>query len=186
MLVEGGEQEGEQEGELEAAGPVEPGRSRANGIPWPIVSGALALLLVSFIAIVLAVALIPWTGNDDPEGAVNSFLAAFGENRKADMVEMYDPEDLADYSEMFGISVDEVKSTMAQSDSMEGTTITFEDLTYSAVVEEGAMVEVTSGTATITGADGETTTEDMAGAQFELVKRDGQWYLKMPTSSGQY
>lgn len=169
--------------EIGAAAP-EPGRPRASGIPWSLVSGALALLLASAVTIVLAATLLPWGESDGPGSTVSAFLAALGEDRMADLVEMYDPLELEEYGEMLGKSADEVKADMAQGGGMGGTTITFEGLAYSVAVEEGAQVEVTSGTATISGADGGTMTEDMAGARFELVKRDGVWYLRMPAPPG--
>ena len=165
--------------------PKKPSHSWALNTPWAIVSGALALLLVSTIAIVLAVALIPWEGNDKPEETVNQYFQAFEENRQADVYDMYDPADLEELAAMYGMSLEDFKNYLKEdSSASQAESVAFEDLAYSVTTEEGATVQITAGTAVVTDAEGQTSSEDVSGMEIELVKKDGKWYLKMPSQSG--
>jgi hypothetical protein len=114
-----------------------------------------------------------------PEGTVKAMISAM-ESRDVDAIYgLLDPDSLDQITSF--MSEDDLKSTLKDS-LLQYDSIKFSNVEMSTANsgDSNATVTITGGSVSITQ-DGETTTEDVTASAepvtFDLVKRDGSWYL---------
>lgn len=148
-----------------------------------VVRNSKKLLLTAVIAAMFVGLLAVACGGDDaagPEQTVQDVMDAMSAKDIDGFFALMDPEGL-EQIEAMGMSQEDIKAIFASEmtyDSMEFTGIK----TETEVSEDGqsATVTIVEGTMTVVQ-DGETTSEDVTESDestvFQLVLRDGAWYL---------
>lgn len=138
--------------------------------------------------IVLAFLLVADDGGGSTDGideVVQGYFQAIEENRQMDVYALYDPDDLAAMAESYGMTVEDFLSYVEQGAAETSMEVDFEGITYDVSLEDAAVAKITGGAYTMLDEEGNPTTEEMGSVdnpvEIELVKKDGQWYLKMPS-----
>ena len=118
-------------------------------------------------------------GSATPEDAVYAFFDAMEAKDMAGVLKLMDPVTI---EESLGMSVEDAETLMqGELFDYESVTLTGLKLSKESTGDTTATVTVTEGLATVTDSDGQTTTEDVKDAgeplAFQLIQRDGLWYL---------
>jgi hypothetical protein len=144
-----------------------------------------ALLLAVVVACVLVFAvfyddIFKGGGASTPQGTVTRLLDAMADQ---DIDALFALMDQTAMSDMLGEDyLDVAKQAMAD-EMFSGGSVKFSNIkmTTEETSDTTATVTITEGSVTMTDENGETTTEDVAEAgepvTFDLVKRDGSWYV---------
>lgn len=162
-----------------------PGESGADKLSRPLIAGGIAVLALSWVAIiVLAVLLATSNGNPDTSGVdevVQGYFQAYSEGRVGDAYKQYySPEDLSAMAEQYGMSVDDFIAYIGES-AASTPGLNFEGVEFDITYEDVAVATITAGTAVYVDEEGAQQSEDMSGVKIELANKDGKWYMKMPS-----
>ncbi len=158
-----------------------PPRKRSRAGAWVGLGSAVVVIAIAcvLVFVVFKGDIFGGGASSEPEGTVEAMFTAF-ENKDTDtLFGLLDPEAL---EQITGFMDEDAFKETLKDGLLEFDSIKFSGIEMSteSLDESSAIVTITDGTVSITQ-DGETETEDVTQADepvtFDLVKRDGSWYL---------
>ncbi len=158
---------------------AQPAKGSRKGVWIGLASAVVVIAVACVLVFVVFKGDIFGGASSSPEGTVRAMLTAI-ENRDVDAVyDLLDPDAL---DQITGFMDEESFKESLSEGLLDTESIKFSDIEMSTdeIDDTTAVVTIVSGSVTMTQ-DGDTETEDVADAgepvTFDLVKRDGSWYL---------